>query len=292
MSPMLPPAQPQAGAPGAGPRWRRMVVVAVACAAAALTARLGLWQLDRAEQKRSLQAVIEQRRSLPPLPMAELPRNAAGAAQQHYRRVELRGTWLSQHTVYLDNRQMSARPGFFVVTPLLLAPGDAVLVQRGWLPRHSQERTQLQPLPIREGELRLSGRIAPPPSKLYEPGVAVATGLIRQNLDLDDFSREIGVALRPLSVQQLEPESDVSASATAPAMPPATVAASAPASASANASANTNLARQWLNPAADTAKHHGYAFQWFALCALIVGLTGWFQFIRPSARAQPLNPKT
>ena len=268
----------------AAPRWRRTLVVVAACLAAALTARLGVWQLDRAEHKRSLQAIIEQRRSLPPLPMAELPRDAASAAQQHYRRIELSGTWLSQHTVYLDNRQMNARPGFFVVTPLLLAPGDAVLVQRGWLPRHSQDRTELPPLQTLEGELHLAGRIAPPPSKLYEPGTAVATGLIRQNLDMDDFSREIGVALRPLSVQQLEAESDVSASATASARPPATRTGST--------SANVNLARQWLNPAADTAKHHGYAFQWFALCALIVGLTAWFQLVRPGARAQPLTPKT
>ena len=40
-------------------------------------------------------------------------------------------------------------------------------------------------------------------------------------------------------------------------------------------------------PAADVHKHYGYAFQWFALCALIVGLYVWFQLIRPRRRAAP-----
>jgi surfeit locus 1 family protein len=52
-----------------------------------------------------------------------------------------------------------------------------------------------------------------------------------------------------------------------------------------------SLLRQWPEVALDVGKHHGYAFQWFALCALIVGLTAWFQFIRParrnSSRIQP-----
>ena len=38
---------------------------------------------------------------------------------------------------------------------------------------------------------------------------------------------------------------------------------------------------QWPEPAADVQKHYGYAFQWFALCALILGLYVWFQLIRP-----------
>jgi surfeit locus 1 family protein len=46
------------------------------------------------------------------------------------------------------------------------------------------------------------------------------------------------------------------------------------------------LLRQWLAPAVDVSKHHGYAFQWFALCALIVGLTAWFQIIRPQRLAR------
>lgn len=240
------------------PRVARTVVLLASLAGALGTARLGLWQLDRAAVKLALQAEIEGRAAQPALPAAALAREPATAAAQHYRRIELRGRWLPRHTVYLDNRQMNARPGFFVVTPLLLASGDAVLVQRGWLPRDATDRTRLAPVISADGEVEVSGRIAPAPSKLLELGVA-ERGVIRQNLDLASFARETGLALRPLSVQQLD-------------------------GLGRTGGAGDGLLRQWPAPALDVAKHYGYAFQWFALSALITGLYVWFQLIHPQRR--------
>lgn len=234
------------------PRWRRVLVLLASAAATFITARLGFWQLDRAAEKADWQARIEQRGQMSPLGGAELARNAADAPLQFQRLVTLTGRWLPRQTLYLDNRQMNARPGFFVVTPLLLAPGDAVLVQRGWMPRDQADRTRLQPLPSAEGEVTLRGRIVPAPSKLFDFGAA-ERGAIRQNLDLAEFAKEIGLSLRPLSVQQLD----------GLGAPP------------------DGLQRQWLVPALEVGKHHGYAFQWFALSALILGLYVWFQLLRP-----------
>lgn len=228
---------------------RRVIVLLAALAGIALGVRLGLWQLDRASQKTALQAAIDSRRAMPPIEVAELATEALLAAAQHHRPVRLAGRWSAAHTVFLDNRQMDARPGFFVVTPLVIGPnGDAVLVQRGWVPRDPIERTRLPPVPTPDGEVRLLGRIAPPPSRLLEMA-AESEGPIRQNLDLDAFARETGLRLRPLSVVQLE--------------------------------GTDNLARRWPAPATDVAKHHGYAFQWFALAALIALLYVWFQLLRP-----------
>jgi len=42
--------------------------------------------------------------------------------------------------------------------------------------------------------------------------------------------------------------------------------------------------REWPRPAVDVQKHYGYAFQWFALCALMAGLYVWFQLVRPRLR--------
>ncbi|WP_088285392.1 SURF1 family protein [Ideonella sp. A 288] len=236
----------------------RWAVAVVALLSAALTARLGLWQLDRAAQKVDLATQLEQRGAMPALAPAELPRNAAEVTGQLHRRVVVTGHWLHAHTVFLENRQMNGVPGFFVVTPLQLSPGDHVLVQRGWMPRDPTDRTRLQPLPRADGAVVVIGRMAPSPSKLYEFDTA-ASGPIRQNLDLTDFSREIGLPLRPFSVQQLD----------APDAP------------------DDGLRRQWLAPALGVGKHHGYAFQWFALCALIIGLYVWFQLLRPrNARTQ------
>ena len=148
----------------------------------------------------------------------------------------------------------------------------------------------------------MTGRIAPPPSKLFELGGA-ESGPIRQNLEVSIFAREIGLVLRPVSLQQTQdaavaaigaPTADLlSASAgsddkadSSPPVPTETAAAkTAVASTSAAvapaAARPDRLLRQWPAPAVDVGKHHGYAFQWFALCALITGLALWFQIIRP-----------
>lgn len=236
------------------------LLLAATLGGAGLTARLGLWQLDRAAQKSSLQQSLDERRALPPLPAAELAENAATAALQHHRRIQLSGQWRGEATVYLENRQMNGHPGFFVVTPLQLADGSAVLVQRGWQPRDQADRSRVVPPPHPAGQVQLQGRIAPPPARLYDFG-AVESGPIRQNVDIDAFAAETGLRLRPLSVLQED---------------------------SAGSTQADNLRRQWPAPAAGVHKHHGYAFQWFALSALICFLYAWFQFIRPwrQARAQ------
>lgn len=240
----------------------------------ALTANLGAWQLRRAAQKTALQEMLASRAALPAVPQAELAHSAAAADAQHYRVVRLRGHWLADRTVFLENRQMRARVGFYVVTPLQLdrAPGDApgneppaVLVQRGWVPRDQADRTLLPQVPTPAGSIDIEGRIAPPPSRLYQLGPP-SGGTIRQNLDMDQFGAETGLRLAPLSVQQLSP---------------------AHATKSANAAARgandtvDGLLRDWPAPAIDVQKHYGYAFQWFALSALMTGLYVWFQLVRP-----------
>ncbi len=78
-------------------------------------------------------------------------------------------------------------------------------------------------------------------------------GRIRQNLDLEAFGKSTGLALAPLSVLQLDDSGD-------------------------------GLRREWPVPAFDVHTHHGYAFQWFALSALITALYVWFQLIVPRRR--------
>jgi len=236
-------------------RPRRVIVLVAAVLGALLTARLGVWQLARAAQKEALQALLDSRAGAPPLDAARLADDPASAAAQHYRHVLLRGRWVEGRTVFLDNRVMNGRPGFYVVTPLQLEGDGAVLVQRGWVPRDAADRTRLPALPLPAGVVELQGLIAPPPSRLVQLG-AETPGAIRQNLDLDSFSRETGLPLHPLSVLQQD------APGTAP----------------------DGLARQWPRPAVDVHKHYGYAFQWFALAGLITVLYVWFQLVRPRLR--------
>ncbi len=240
--------------PDRSPRWRwqRLLVLAAAVLVCAVTARLGVWQLDRADQKSRLQQQIESRHAMPALAATDWPAERAADPAFHDRQVRLQGRWRHDGTVYLENRQMQSRPGFHVLTPLVLADGDAVMVVRGWIPRDSQDRTRLAPLPAPTGGLTIQGRIAPPPSKLYDFGDA-GQGLIRQNLDLAAHASALGLPLRPASVLQTDPV----------------------------AADEAPLLRAWPLPAVDIHKHLGYAAPWLALRALCAGLYVWFQLIRP-----------
>ena len=232
----------------------RTVVIAVATLlGVTAAANLGAWQLRRAAQKIALQDALDSRAGLSPVASTDLATTLEAAAAQHYRAVRLRGRWLPQQNVFLENRQMNARVGFYLVTPLQLeGRADAVLVQRGWLPRDLRDRTLLPPVATPEGNVEVEGHIAPPPARLFEFALS-GPGLIRQNLDVAEFSRETGLRLAPLSVQQDDSKS----------------------------TAGDGLLRRWPRPAVDVQKHYGYAFQWFALGALMAGLYVWFQLVRP-----------
>ena len=232
---------------------RRAAVLLAAVLAAAGTARLGVWQLDRADQKNRLHDAQQRQRQLPPVPQAALAREATATARQLHRAVTLQGQWLPGYTVFLENRQMNGRPGFYAVTPLRLDDGSVVLVQRGWVPRDLLDRTRIVLPPVPAGVVSVQGRIALGPGRLYDFAGA-ASGPIRQNLEIDVFANETGLPLRPLTVVQEDGTT-----------PPA-----------------DGLQRQWPQPAADVSKHYGYAFQWFALCTLILGLYAWFQLLRPA----------
>jgi surfeit locus 1 family protein len=214
-----------------------------------ITLLLGRWQLSRAAQKEAVASAIAAQATLPALTGSELatlvrPQDAL------YRRAQLRGRWLSQHTVFLDNRQMEGRQGLYVITPLALEDSDTVLlVQRGWVPRNFLERSSLPQIATVADVVSIAGRMAPPPGKLYELGPA-SGGRIRQNLDIADYARESGLLLWPVSVQQTDGTDD-------------------------------GLLRTWPRIAAGVEKHHGYAFQWFGLSALIAVLYVWFQIVRP-----------
>ena len=242
------------------------MITLAAVLAIAGTAALGRWQLDRAAQKQALAAAIEARGQQAPLdgPALEQALQKAPVADLVHRPVTLQGRWLAPHTVYLDNRQMHGRPGFFVLTPLALdGPTPAVvLVQRGWIPRNFQDRTALAPVATPTGPVAVAGRLALAPARLYEmaPGAdpVSETSPIRQNLDMAHFRAQTGLPVLAMSVVQTGADSE-------------------------------GLQRDWPRIDAGVDKHYGYAFQWFGISLLMAVLYVWFQlfrrFIRP--RQQP-----
>jgi surfeit locus 1 family protein len=226
---------------------KRVVIALAALAAIALAARLGWWQWSRGAQRSAFQQAIEQRAAMPPLTAAELPARAQELEALLHRPVRLQGEWLSAHTIFLDNRH--------VVTPLRLREtGAVVLVQRGWAQRNFTRRELLPAVQTPPGLVEVRGRLAPPPAKLYAFDTE-EKGPIRQNLDLTRFRAETGLPLLPVSVQQAGPPSE-------------------------------GLLRQWPQAGSGAGKNYGYAFQWWAIAALIAILYVWFQLVVPRRQAR------
>ena len=233
--------------------WHRRRFWILTCAAllvAGGTFSLGQWQLRRAAQKEAVQAAIDGKNSLSPLDSRSLFA-IKNVANEVYRQAVLQGVWQAAHTVYLDNRPMSGRSGFWVATPLLLeGTGQVILVQRGWAPRNFSDRALLPPVDTPSGMVTVRGRIAPPPSKLYE-FKGTDAGPIRQNLNLTSFRAETGLPLlEQVSLLQTGAPSE-------------------------------GLSREWAAPNLGVDKHYGYAFQWFGLCGLVLVLFAWYQIIVP-----------
>lgn len=247
-------------------RTRFWIVTLVASLTFAATVALGQWQLSRAAQKEALQASIDAQKNFPPLDMASFLAIEDVASEMH-RRVQLRGLWLKDRTVWLDNRQMhGGTPGFYVLTPLALEGSQqTVMVQRGWVQRNFVDRTQLPQITTPTGIVEVTGQIAPPPSRLLELGgkamppaedAAARSSPIRQNLALDAFRNETALPLRTdLTLLQTGPASE-------------------------------GLLRDWPPPALGVERHYGYAFQWFGLALLVLILYVWFQIIAPRRRAR------
>lgn len=240
--------------------WWVLVATGLACW---LTASLGFWQLRRADFKMALQTAMEDRARLPHLVNADLL-GLADTQPLLHRTAELKGRWVPEGTVFLDNRQMGQRQGFYVVTPLRLAgDGRLLYVQRGFVLRDFMDRTHLPEVPTPSGDVTVLGRMAATPSQVYELGEPVE-GRIRQNLNIAASASALHAQALNASLVQLEPSP---------------------------ASAPDGLERNWPQVASGVQKHHGYAFQWFGLCALMVFLYVWFQIISPRRqRARSESP--
>jgi surfeit locus 1 family protein len=223
----------------------------------AATVSLGFWQWGRAQQKIGLHDAIAAQEARAPLSAGDLLAPNADKAALLHRAIVLRGSWVPERTVFLDNRQMNGVPGFYVVTPLRLEGRDAVvLVQRGWAQRNFERRDVLPAIQTPAGLVEVRGRLAPPPAKLYAFDTE-EKGPIRQNLDLARFRAETGLALLPLSVQQAGRPSE-------------------------------GLLRQWPQAGTGAEKNYGYAFQWWAIASLIAILYVWFQLILPRRQVRRL----
>lgn len=101
----------------------------VAVVIAAVCVRLGFWQLDRLAQRRERNAAIAAAFRDPPVPVEQARRDSL----PRFRRVIARGPWDYARETTIAGRTRSGSPGVHIVTPMRLADGSIVFVNRGWV---------------------------------------------------------------------------------------------------------------------------------------------------------------
>lgn len=244
---------------------RILVTLVLLGATVALLASLGLWQLQRADERQAIAARIEAGRAQAPL---RLTRATPSADLVAWRPAQATGHWLAQYSVLLDNRNQHGRPGYWLATPFLLdeTQRDAILVLRGWLPRAMAGSSvgstspawapvllpDLPETPV--GTLSIEGELSAHVPRLFElwsfgaPSQAqlpatlpLADGVVPQvqNVDLGQFAQATGLRLLPAVLMQTRGED--------------------------------TLVRDWPEPSVDDNQNRGYALQWFSFAAIAAG---------------------
>jgi surfeit locus 1 family protein len=230
---------------GSRPRAIPAVLVAVAVM---LLVGLGVWQLDRAEQKRRIAAEYAERLTDEVVRLGEVAiQTDTDADALRFRRVRVEGSFDSLHQFLLDNRVHEGAVGYEVVTPLRFGEGGGiVLVDRGWVPQGS-DRGSLPSIGVGSGPRTLTGLVThfPQPGLKIGPADAGVAGWPRviEYFDPELVGRQLGAQVLPFLLLLDPREAD-------------------------------GYVRHWKPPASGAERHVAYAVQWFALAIALLILFG------------------
>ena len=113
-----------------GPRWWWRTIILLL--AMAIMVSLGVWQLDRLDQRRAFNQQRQAALAAPPIELSGAPL-AQGDLRD--RQATAQGEFDFARQVAIRNQSYLGQPGFHLVTPLLIAGSNkAILVNRGWIP--------------------------------------------------------------------------------------------------------------------------------------------------------------
>ncbi len=210
--------------------------------------KLGMWQLDRADEKEQYFSSIMVRTAQPHQPLASV--TAQDLSQYP---VVVSGTLLHQYTFLLDNITNNGRVGYHVLVPLLIDDYAAkvIVVNLGWVAGNGY-RDILPELNTWSGSVEITGNLHQPSDNPYafEMKAGDKWPRVIAQIELDKITQQLQIPLGDLhlfpAVLRIEPAHQV------------------------------GYQKQWLWVNMSVEKHLGYAVQWFTLAATLLILTGVF----------------
>lgn len=125
---------------------------------------LGQWQRDLWKAHDRSQGVVLGALAAAPVPLDSLdPTGHTVAQDQQWKMVSATGHYDTAHQFMVRNRSQNQQPGWYVVTPLVLTDGTAVLVNQGWVPESTTGTATTAPAlpPVPSGTVTVSGSLQP-----------------------------------------------------------------------------------------------------------------------------------
>ncbi|MCE3232354.1 MAG: hypothetical protein K0R98_611 [Rickettsiaceae bacterium] len=162
---------------------------------------LGTWQVYRLQWKNNLVATVNEKIAMPAVEMSP----DVDINQLQYRKVHLQGEFLNDKEVHLFTgaKKFKGEMGYDILTPMRLADGRVVLVDRGWLP-HDKKEPQSRPETLLSGIVDVVGML----HKGEIKGRFTPDNDIEKNLwfwiDIPAIENYTGTKLQNLYVRQLK----------------------------------------------------------------------------------------
>lgn len=202
---------------------------------------LGIWQLQRAEEKRELEEGFEAGSRSVSVEGSQIEASMSGLPR--FQQIELTGRFESDRQFLLDNMTDGGAAGYHVLTPFRVDGTEVrVIVDRGWIPK-SFGTALLPDVKIDESDRPISGRIM----RLPRPGLELEAG--RQSVP--EWPRIVQFPV----MDQLEAALELPLAERALLLDPA---------------AEDGYLRNWEPVEFGPERHLGYAVQWFALAATVL----------------------
>lgn len=201
---------------------------------------LGFWQLDRADEKRGIEASIKQANT----GSVELIKKEEGLQSKEYYEVRLQGKYLSDKQFIYDNQIVDQVSGYYVLTPYALeGQSKAILINRGFIPWNGR-RDKLADIVIGQETREIKVQISKP--------------IKRMELKPSEVGIQFPVLIQSIDLQDMADRAKVDFSSVIGLL---------------DASASNGFIRKWEPYTGSIEKHIGYAVQWF-LMALVLAIIG------------------
>ena len=216
---------------------------------------LGVWQLNRAEEKRGIERGVAEAIAKPPLVLNDA--NLDSLTSETYRPVRILGQFDSDRQYLWDNKTYKGRSGYQVLTPFLLEGVEqVVMVNRGWIPILGR-RDQFPDITVLEKVLSIEG-VMKNPSNAIQLAERVEEDKINYPSIIQAFeprvmAAQLGVEVLPIMVEL-------------------------------SVNAEHGYVREWQPYYGKIGKHIGYAVQWF-----IMAFIALFLYIKLNIRRREID---